>query len=62
MINNDLAILLALAKTTINELNDGVITSEEANRTFYEIKQKMEKIDKEKTSSIIDKLVTRIDF
>lgn len=62
MNNKKLLILLSLAKSTLKDKQDGVITSEEANRIFYEIKDKLNEFDDAISKSIIDKLISRIEF
>ena len=62
MINKELTILLSLAKTTLKEKQEGLITSEEANRVFLQIKEKLKELDNDVSKSILDKLISRIEF
>lgn len=62
MINKELIILLSLAKTTLKEKQEGLITSEEANRVFLQIKEKLKELDNDVSKGILDKLISRIEF
>ncbi|KIX19690.1 hypothetical protein SY27_17935 [Flavobacterium sp. 316] len=62
MKNNELIILLSLAKSTLKDKQEGLITSEEANKVFLQIKQKLQELDDDVSKGIMDKLISRIEF
>lgn len=55
--NDELIVLLSLAKNTLKDKQEGVITSEEANKTFFQIKQKLQELEDVETKRILDKLI-----
>lgn len=57
MKNKELIILLSLAKSTLRDRQEGLISSEEANKTFFQIKQKLQELDELETKRMIDILI-----
>ncbi|MBF04960.1 MAG: hypothetical protein CMP76_16900 [Flavobacterium sp.] len=61
-INAELSILHSLTLSTIRDLKDGVISKIEADKIFFEIKNKLDELDSKRPNDFLDDFITKIEF